>query len=892
MADPLDEALEALGPTSVQPQPKGLDPLDDALKTLGDGEAPEAPEARPVGAVDNVLSNAYARIADMVGFPVEVVNELLGHAGKNFLEKPGNAQRAIRDAMKEMGLVSPNMNSESLSGKIGAMFPDAMLAMVGIRTAGPRLSAVRSAEEVTATSGRVPGSLEAGSRQAVKDLGRFAVDKPAHTLVGTVAGVPGMAAGKEYGGPVGRFAGDAADAALGTESLGPVGEKIGETVGEMAGGLVTGVAGIEGVRRTGIPLTRSLHQRLSGDPNAGRMGLPMSYHLEREKLAGVGARETMPIVAGKPVDAIYARQFAAEQLSGEVEAIDRQITRSINSISTSGASNATMSDRFRSTLENVEQKASGVVDRFWGRVDRNVRIHTDALRAWAEDVLTHPNQRVAAGNFPNDRARQILQIDDDGAGSVRLSMLAGRDSIRSQVLKEAKEAGGSAIKQPNRELQARLYQLADLIQSEIAAQNPNNVPLQQAAAMSRIFNDRFTRGPLADILSRDYDNAPRILPEETVDKLLGYLRGVRQVYEARRPLTPAAGRMGTMAPGTGGVMTAGNEEAAMVGQLDEAVRQQYVNAAREAGAKAAMRGSPEAPAEALGGAQWLQKNAEKIDRMTSLTRRLQQVAQETTELANERAYITKGALAQYTARDPEASARAILGSTDPRRDVTKLMSSFGADGPHPDIRAVEGLRRTLVEELFATSKSFVDIKETLAEPRLNEAFKTLFSTDPKAFERLQRLVATAEILEKGQPSAKFDAILRQGYNLMAKIVGLHIGRAIAHGTSSGSAGALALPAYWARVMQAQVGQMAEKEATVKLLANAVFDPVIESGLLRRIPSGITEGERAFYNGRRQLTHAQALIDRLHDETVNGVHHGAAFMRAGRHKDPPPQQELQ
>jgi hypothetical protein len=891
MADDLDAALAAV--QGQQPETEG-DPLDQALAAVRGGAAAAPP--KKAGAIDNILSNVYARIADTAGFPIEVANEVVNHAGRIFAGKEpgfqgGSAQRAIREALTKAGAISPGMDEKSVSGRIGALIPDSLLALVGIRAAAPRLIA------------NAPATMNeprAAIRQVGADIATFTTEKPATSIAGAVYAAPGQVMGHDAGGYVGGGAGDLAERAIdqvprmfgqpAAENTGMgrrLGTKAGEAFGEIMGGVGTATAGLEATRTLGVPGTRGFNRWASNDPEAGRVGLPGSRALVRER--PVDVQEPIIPPTANPA---YSRQFASEQLNAEVEAVDQTILRMIHSVpgygnvTATNAPNAIKSDAFRSALDVVEAKTAKMENQFWGRSDKDLRVHTDVLENWANDILRHPNLEIAPSNFPTDMAKRVLEIAKRNAGSVKIGELVGADSVRSEALAAAKEAGGSAVKQPNRALQARLYQLGQLVADEVAAQHPNNVPLQQANAASRAYNDRFTRGPLADILSHDYDNMPRVLPQETVPKLLDYIRGVRQVYEAANPL-PNAPRKPTLAAET---VVGGEEEAQMVNTLDEAVRSMYVNAAKEAGAKAALNGSPEAPASAIGGAKWLMENEHKIERMTKLTRQLQTVAEETSSLARERTYITKGALAQYTARDPEASANAIVNSIEPKRDIIKLMETFGGNTSNPDMRAIEGLQRAIVENIFGSSKSFKDIQAVVREPGLASGLTELFGLNPGDLARLNKMIDTATILETGKPGASVDRILKGGYNLFAKIVGLHIGRALAHGTASGSAGALALPAYWARTMQAQVAQLYEKEATKTLLMQAVFDPAIEHNLVRRLPGNASEAEQAFTQGRALQQRMIGALDKLHRETIDGVNRGTAWWRAGREpkRQEPPQ----
>ena len=94
MADDIDALLAPSG---------GGKPTDDIDALLAPKSA--APAAPKAGAVDNMLSSVYARVADVAGFPLEVANELVNHAGRIFAGKEpgwqgGDAQRAIREAMK------------------------------------------------------------------------------------------------------------------------------------------------------------------------------------------------------------------------------------------------------------------------------------------------------------------------------------------------------------------------------------------------------------------------------------------------------------------------------------------------------------------------------------------------------------------------------------------------------------------------------------------------------------------------------------------------------------------------------------------------------------------------------------------------------------------------
>jgi hypothetical protein len=883
------DAAEGVQPGEAADTRAPAGPRFDAQRRALD--AADAPTPEQMGTVQTIQQSMNERIAKIIGLPLDAVAQVTEMLGNDEIER-GKNTRGLLYLFKQAGFLKEGTYDEkSLAAALGRAVPDSMIALFGIRAGSPTapgmtvketgVSLIPAEAGFTTRAGMTipgrPGStpipttvasptlygtgknmsmMPGAVPGAAQSVAKFTAERPMTSLIGSVGAVPGAEYGAEIIKQQGGRAGRQADRALGTEFMGPVGEATGEVIGSTAGGLVSGV-----------PVTRAAQMRIPFTGRLTRSGENMSLIPKSERAEETFVRERGEAIVNPDARPGYPRAYAEEQIARYKNAIDDAIKREVELVEPNQLSNAVTSDRFRSALATVEKKADAMVSKFWDRVDKTKRVPTDKLEELAE--LSLANSDAAPSLFPRDVYVRIQKLAEQYAGAIPLSKLVGADSLRSEVLQAAREAGGSSGgNAPNTAKQRKLYEIAETILKSIEEAFPNDIALKQANEISKAYHDRFTRGPLQPLIAHDYNLNPRVLNEEALDRVMQHLKGTESVLTAASPLpnTEPRGRFPMVSQG--GKTAADIDSAIMVNEYEQGVRARYANAARDAITQAGLTDAEKGPrAAAPAMHKWMRDNKAKIEKMANTTAKLQSTTDEIVSLVNERHNVTTGALRQYTHRNPTNSANAVLDSENPQKEVATLINN-AAVGFRNDREAMEGWQRALVEAFLENNKSYVQMQNQLRNPKLKEAFEISFSDDPAKFTRFQKMINTWADLETGAPGA-IEKAGRWAGTLFAKIGGLHIGRLLAHTFSTGSAGSLALPQKMARETQAIVGEMMDKAVTTKLIAEAVQNPHMEQRLLRRSPSNITELEREYYYGRRYLLQLQSLNQRLNKHILQG-----------------------
>ena len=214
----------------------------------------EGPFGTIAGPISDIARGFNTRLANVIGFPIEVVNEALSFAGLEFLEKPGDAQKAIRDGFRRVGIDVRDEQVQGFFETVGSETVPAMLTLWGLFANAARMAAARGEEFLSSF---------------VREMGRFTQRHPTATVTTTLGSVPGMVAGAERGGEVGEVVG------------GPTGRVVGETVGGVLGGAVTG--GVAGIRTR--PSTGRMAPIIDESVPVEQPHIFLERQIQREKIA-------------------------------------------------------------------------------------------------------------------------------------------------------------------------------------------------------------------------------------------------------------------------------------------------------------------------------------------------------------------------------------------------------------------------------------------------------------------------------------------------------------------------------------------------------------------------------------------------------------------------------
>jgi hypothetical protein len=510
--------------------------------------------------------------------------------------------------------------------------------------------------------------------------------------------------------------------------------------------------------------------------------------------------------------------------------VDRSIENAINSVrSTRDAGEAAIVLRER--MDAVRDEAERIEGRMWRRVPQKTPVDVRPLRSPANKMLklmdTDPE------SVPMDILQRIDKLAVKYDGNIPLGKL---NQLRTSILREAKGAGGwkAGGAPPNKILQSNLNVLNEAILDSMETALAGNPVMKQAREYSRAMTDRFQRGDLGDFFSRSDSGDLRVHPEDTMLRLLGKTRGPRALVGAMEdPLPGATPRGNRLQKGPAAISAANDALAARFRQL-----------ADEAGNNARVR-NPEGVTEARADAasRFFKRHDAIIRPLHRAYTDIESTVQLIDDQLRERDVIRKSAVAQYAQRDPQNAVSAVINSPDPAATARDLRRSFGTDKD-----ANEGFQGLLVETLMKRAgPSMIKTEQMFQQPKFHNLLRR--TLDPDQYDRFMRLVQTGAALERGEGGSG-PGMVRRGSSMLAHLLGLQVGRLLAHTFSTGQAGSLSIPARTASAFRDAVADSFANRGPSIIFREAVMDPKWERVLLSKLPSNADEAAKTMKILRR------------------------------------------
>ncbi len=877
MADPLDDARAALAEidtrSSALPGAGGADaptdPLADARAALSEIDATAVPAvpAPDKYAIDykepetpvlkygqKFMSGFYNNLADTLGLPAEAVNEILGHAGIQWLDKGGNAQKAIRAAFAKVGLGTYQGKAKDIMGTLGEGTATAVLSYFGMRalsggTAGVLNATAPTAPIAPATTvmGKVANAGRAVHETARSTAGAMAeglVTKPVTSLTGTIAAVPGA----HYVGEALGAGGEALGGAVAGETGAKIGGAIGQGVGSVIGGMVTGV-----------PVVKV----------AGRMG--MIPKTERGIIPAAGTPLIDP--ASNPQ---AAKDLAAAQNVRTLDALEQRARNAVGNLSR--LTEAEASERVAAAIDRSHQAGRAVEHRLWSLVPSRAAVPEDTVERLVRFTQTTMNTHLFAKDAaPTNRMGEFLQGIAQREANGRPTSILDLKQLREGLMRDyAKNRTVKAIGQvENRPLGKQILKYVDKIDDAIEASlSPaDQQSLLRARDFSRNLNQRFTRGGPNEV--RTIDQAGNV-PDNSdlMNKLLtekGKARGLTQIDAAMQPQpTGMPGMPPSIRTPAVGYRAAQQRTPPAV---DEGIRAWFKDEIMGPRNTAAndVTGTPASRLNALKSAGDIAK-ADVDPRITAYARAGQQIAGAMDVVREQLTRVRdfgKSAVVEFTQKTPEAAAKDIVNSTDPQGAVRQIMAQLNKaaiPGQSPQITsqaAIEGLQHAVVRELM-DSKNITAAAARFRIPRVQEAVRALFPNDPGAVRRIDNMFTAAESLLAG-PQKSGDKLTRLVGTSLGGLLGLKFGHAYAGLMMGGSAAAnLSLPAAGKRAAVKFVLNQLAGGDPMQLIAHAATNPKVEALLLSRLPE--TRAEMISF--RRRVTALGGTLGDAHNAAVN------------------------
>lgn len=794
------ENLRALAP--ADPGSNDLDDLDLSW------EAAQKMAMEQGGSIPDSLMPVYewskgmnSRIAGIVGETAQFTHNVLKSMGEEFFtgkveemtgidfQKPGAVTNRLKEEMAKLHIRSDPV--DSLAFEVGEDTVDAAIITAAFFAAAPRLAAAQGQSVRTFIK---------------NDLGRFMLDHPY------------LAAAIDFGSQVGATSGQRAMTEIGAPGW------LGAVPGAMLSGL--GVAG-------GARMTRAVWDKTAGKFFAA-------------------PQPTKPIYDMHEMDAEVLRREAAKAVDADIAAIDRQIALEIDARRPHVAGKAMPPDdyevNFRHKLEQIEARASGVVNSYWEAVPKTKPVNPDPLiRLHAAQVAEAERGTYTA--YPAAEWAPLMNLAEGGGIPTIEKLLATRkDVLRARLFEEAKRRKGEPV---NEGLIRSYIQMEETILDSIKAQYPKDKTIEMALQVSRAFHKRFTDGPVGRVLSGTW-RADTVADTNSVDYLMRN-SGIMDIDETGRS-TAVPGTVQVLNQFPYGSQVSKNMMARdyreIAEEMDLALRAQFAEMAKQDPKRAQ---------------EWYDKFRKSIEPLAKLQSDIELTLDNVTMFLDQQARMNASALAKAGQGDPQQAIKTVWdfdpvpgkrgGVSTAQQQNRNVMARFAGNED-----ALNAWKNFQVSELFRRSRgSAVRMQAILDDPNWGPMLRDTLSSGE--WTRLERIVTIGRRLEMGDERLLRGMARKGSANLLAAFFGAATGRHIS--ALMGARGTIQIPGKAASFTQNAVMAALERwgygAGIDNLIARAVMDPKWERLLMRQVPRDTKEA-LAMRNQWRRMMGVEAGIE--------------------------------
>lgn len=798
---PFDDLLEkkerelgAPGPQALPLEepagPSVFDRLSASNKRVDDYFRPQVNQDAPAA---QGLQGFYAGTANLLGLPVEAANELLNHIGEwtrgkpaGFLDQPGNAQAAIKEGMRKVGINVPAKDLDTYAYKIGQMLPSAMAGTAGLLGAAPRIAAI--------------GGTNAWAESA-RQIGQAAVRAPGLTAVTDIAAVPGAVVGGDL-------------AKRGTAAL--VGEdspwtKAAEATGMLVGGTLTGGATV----------------LLRGGKRA-----PMRDRFLREgELSAIA-------------------DYADDAVRAETQLIDREIRGLVRSAASTTRSPDETFAAFERGIEGLDTAWRGRMRDLYSVAPNITHDAQDLHQLGQQMMTAHSMNPTARPTLAIRNLNNTIEMPGAPPGTTLLREPSTQELMewRSDLLRQAREARGSTVNnvEPNRPLIRNLEILQGRVLEVIDRQLANNPDWTAARNFAVEYNNRFTRGPIARVMEEGKRGDYRRHPQQMFQELLDSPNGLAALHDAGQPpMMPGAPPLSGRTPSNQPLMAAG---ARSYSATDEAIRQRYQQVIQEAGqmAEATPGAGRFEQAAAVNSEKWRAQHARSIENYTGASLRVNMVADDLSRALRDKNAWSESALAKYTGTGGKSMIDRQFTSSNPAREAQQFLGDLARTLQGNPIAANAAREaweyQTVKTFMNLGGKSTIDKVAMMESPRWQDFFRLVLGSQQRVDHMTDMLSGMARMeagtTHVGTKSSLWRTVGEKSSPWISTVLGLHLGSALVKGLFSGSgrgAASLHMPSRMARAMREMSAAAFRKDIAPDLLTQALLDPTQAKILLREVP---------------------------------------------------------
>ncbi len=471
----------------------------------------------------------------------------------------------------------------------------------------------------------------------------------------------------------------------------------------------------------------------------------------------------------------------------------------------------------------AQKTARGMEGELWKGVPDRIKIDFDESGSLMADLIKNTPQAQRA-DIPTI-ARQIL-VKKRGRVAITKTSAKELQGLRSKLLEIARNSSSGPT--PRRNKSRIAYELAEAIKNDINAANVGDDAFNAARAFSKRYNDTFTRGPIGRITRLSPEGGEATSAKIAMQRLLRDPEGpgaIRKLSEQ-----PEFGRRGVIV------------------EAENALRADFGQKAAAGGKAVSLSGKRREFRE-------FEEVAKEIVEANDLIRRT---------LARQKDLET-GAMAKFSADDPQKGAARLIGSRDPAGDARKLVSSVKGDPA-----ALEGLRTAVIEELWRGSGGNVQgFARVIAQPKVERLLAEVLS--PEDLGRLDRITQAASDIS-GRQQGIVRTVLTGVARAASRIGGAQVGGQLAKATGGGT---VQTPGIVARASAQTFDRLFVAIPAEELLARAIVDSKWERLILRRAPKDLAE-VRTLLKDMRRLLGAEAGVRAGLDEKIRDVRKNTPF----------------
>lgn len=801
------------------------------------------------GWFQNYLAGFNGTIASVLDLPTKAVAGLIeGATGIKLPERPSTEEEFAQFGVKTKPV------EEGLASKIGAETAKGILTTAGL-TVGAGVLAARQA----------PGAIKAVLDAIAKH--------PFLNIFTELGATPGavlgqqVGAGASSGAGTGIVTGAAGGAALGRRVAGPVGTVAGGVLGGIGGGI--GGSFLPGeVDETGATLGGALVGGLGagGVAATGRAAARGVEGVVNRFRSGAPTTPTEPIVnpAASPE---RSTAWAEHQIAGDVAMVDDMIEDVINTIPRTQtgtrrgvptfATPESASVAVANKLDEAEKVGRQIEGRYWARVPSKTPVPGEDALAALDNAEADMRVRNSEAHVPEAAFKRIRDlwggddIDDPTVKSLPVPTVRKIIGERGALLDEIRAEAAAAA--PRAQVISNLVRLRDILGDAIKDALPNDVTVQQATRVSKLFHDLFDRGPVADALRMKRRGDTTVDPRQIVDQLLSTEYGLdagMNVVKRLRAIKPVPGRPGAPRPHAY-PQEATPDEMLKLKELEtsfeDAIRTQFRTTAEAEGPEAA--------------AKYMRDVEPMIKPLAKMSADFQQTRTQLEALMDHRTFTETSALAKYAQKDTQKAIQSVYAHPNPAQNARELMRSFGGDPV-----ASEAFRDGVVQELFNRARVSPDgntldpmkLKRQLADPKTKRLLQEVLPQDQ--MNRLERVTEVAYRISQGDIQPTKERIL--GATLIpGRIAGAIFGRLIGNLFGASTIQTPGITSNW--VKKLVIRAINENDPT-KLLANAVRDPTWERFLMGKEPVTSKELAASMAMARRLVSVEEGLRQDLQE----------------------------